>query len=190
MVAKTRRYCEDGHIYDADPFKPCCPKAGKSRQGEHNRRKAHCPQGHRYTKTNTYYWQGRRRCRSCISKRKQPPRVPSRVRSFIKLRDKGRCRYCGEQGSGIDHVVARCNEGTENAFDNMVWCCKGCNDIKGREAGFTMRSGRLYWQGRLVEQGKLFGPELLAEIRAQREARQVNQGLHTLVDFKRRGGTT
>lgn len=89
----------------------------------------------------------------------------------------------------MDHVVARCNEGADDAFDNMVWCCKRCNDTKGREAGFTMKNGRLYWHGRLVEAGEVFGEVLLAEVRAQREARQVDQGLHAIVNFKRRGGT-
>jgi hypothetical protein len=50
--------------------------------GENNRRKTHCPQGHEYTRENTYVFaDGRRRCRWCRidgvlrSRRKVPQNV-------------------------------------------------------------------------------------------------------------------
>ena len=186
MVARTRRYCVDGHMYDVDPFKPCCPKAGL---GGYNRGKTHCPQGHEYTAQNTRWYKNRRHCRTCARNRNNSSRPRARdrgrIRDFLRFRDKGLCRYCGEPGSTIDHVVPRGNSGTDDVFDNMVWCCATCNNVKGMEAGFSMRSGRLYWYNRLVEAGHVFGETLLKEIRAQREERQLASGLTAVVEYKR-----
>jgi hypothetical protein len=68
----------------------------------------------------------------------------------------------------------------------LVWSCKRCNGIKGREAGFTLKKERLYWHGRLVAPGHLFGPELLAKIEAQRLERQVAAGLTGVVEYKQK----
>lgn len=69
----------------------------------------------------------------------------------IKRRDKDRCRYCGTQvdwrarrgdaAATYDHVKP-ITSGGRNTLDNVVVCCKGCNDRKGRrtlrEAGMQL----------------------------------------------------
>lgn len=113
------------------------------------------------------------------------------MRDFVQLRDKGLCRYCGGRGSVVDHVVPRSSKGSEVAFDNLVWACRPCNDAKGREVGFTLRKGRLYWKERLVAPGGLFGEALMQEVEAQRTERQLAQGLDFLVNYKKqRGGAS
>ena len=118
------------------------------------------------------------------------PKWRTEVRRLVRLRDNGWCRYCGAGGSQLDHVVPKCNKGSELAFENLVWCCKRCNDIKGREMGFEMRGGQLFWHGRLVAREGIFGRGLLNEVLEQRQqGRQLAQGLQHLVQFSRyRGG--
>ena len=182
VPATTRRYCPDGHIHQTEPeFVACCPKARPT-----NRGKSQCPLGHEYTGGNTLWYRGYRYCRACRRQRRARAKraetyIKRRVRSFVRLRDDGHCRYCGEEGSEIDHVVARCNGGEESAFDNLVWSCKVCNSMKGSEEGFTMRQEQLLWHGKLVAPRGIFGGTLRAEILAQRHARQRLQGLDFLV---------
>ncbi len=45
-------------------------------------------------------------------------------------RDGGRCQYCGDKGSTIDHVVPR-SRGGAHAWDNVVLACLPCNSRKG-----------------------------------------------------------
>jgi hypothetical protein len=55
-----------------------------------------------------------------------------------------------------------------------------------------MKRERLYWHGRLVAPGSIFGDELLQEVEAQRLERQVTQGMAAVVEYKQRregGGT-
>jgi hypothetical protein len=47
-----------------------------------------------------------------------------------------------------------------------------------------MNHEHLYWHGRLVAPGHLFGEPLLQEIEAQRRTRQVAQGLNHIIEFK------
>ena len=180
IPSTTRRYCSDGHIHQTKPeFIPCCPKAQPT-----NSDKTHCPQGHEYTGRNTLQYRGHRYCRTCRRQQKRLGYIKNKVRSFVRLRDGGRCRYCGERGGEVDHVVARCNGGAENAFSNLVWSCKSCNSTKGSEEGFTMQQERLLWRGRLVAPEGLFGAHLMEEVKAQRRDRQIAQGLMHLVEFK------
>lgn len=178
----TRRYCPEGHIYQTQPeFVACCSKAQPSNDG-----KQHCPRKHEYTERNTLCYRGYRYCRTCRRDRRRRKQIANsyikrRVRSFVRLRDDGRCRYCGEVGSEIDHVIARCNGGEESAFDNLVWSCKICNSTKGSEQGFTMRQEQLLWHGKLVSPLSIFGSTLRVAILAQRHARQRLQGLDFLV---------
>lgn len=49
----------------------------------------------------------------------------------------GVCPYCGEAGltfqtSETDHVVPRAGVGSSNARENLVACCRACNESKGR----------------------------------------------------------
>jgi hypothetical protein len=69
----------------------------------------------------------------------------------IRRRDKDRCRYCGTQvdwrarrgrdSATYDHIKPLI-AGGKNTLENVVICCKGCNDRKGkrslREAGMTL----------------------------------------------------
>jgi hypothetical protein len=69
----------------------------------------------------------------------------------IKRRDKDRCRYCGTQvdwrarrgdaAATYDHVKPII-DGGKNTLNNVVVCCKRCNDRKGRrslrEAGMNL----------------------------------------------------
>lgn len=193
----VQRYCPGGHKFQTKPeFKPCCPQA---RQNPKDR--THCPQSHEYTKENTYWHQRQRYCKECRRQRNRSRRRAkgllqrTQIRRFIKARDRDRCRYCGGRGSEVDHVIPRCNNGDDSAFDNLVWSCRRCNSVKGRESGFTIQNERLYWHHRLVAPGQLFGVALLREIEAQREERQLAQGLTNLVQFKRqkrheRGGAS
>lgn len=56
-------------------------------------------------------------------------------------RDGGRCAYCSERGSTIDHVVPR-SRGGAHRWDNVVLACLPCNSRKGdrllRELGWTL----------------------------------------------------
>ena len=69
----------------------------------------------------------------------------------IRKRDKDRCRYCGtlvdwrsrrgKSSATYDHVKPLA-AGGKNTLENVVICCKGCNDRKGkrtlREAGMVL----------------------------------------------------
>lgn len=103
--------------------------------------------------------------------------IPPIAYKLVRLRDRNRCRYCGRQGSNIDHVNPKANGGSNDAMYNLVVACGECNQTKGREVGFELLKGRLYWHGRIVAPGHLFGEPLMDEIRAQRLARQKQQGL-------------
>jgi 5-methylcytosine-specific restriction endonuclease McrA len=57
-------------------------------------------------------------------------------------RDGGRCAYCGDKGSTIDHVVPRSRGGT-HTWENVVLACLPCNSRKGdrlvAELGWSLR---------------------------------------------------
>ncbi len=195
-TSTVHRYCSEGHRFQTQPeFQPCCPKAKQAPKD-----RTHCPQNHAYTLENTYGHNQQRYCKTCRRqrnrKRRRDPGLAqrARIRNFIRARDRDRCRYCGGRGREVEHVVPRCNKGDDSAFDNLVWSCSRCNSVKGSESGFTMQGERLYWHGRLVAPGQLFGGSLLREIEVQREERQLAQGLNELVRYKRerreRGGTS
>ncbi len=145
VTPTTRRYCEKGHIYQTKPtFEPCCSKARLVPE-----ERTHCPPG--------------KYCRKCQRRSRQKAwKRSARVRKFIRLRDGGRCRYCGNTGSEIDHVVPRCNRGTDDAFSNLVWSCHRCNSAKAGRLGFTMKQERLYWRNQPIGPHELWGTELLS----------------------------
>lgn len=73
------------------------------------------------------------------------------TKSKILLRDQYICQYCGIMLEGenatIDHVVPASrfkNRVDSNTWDNLVACCKKCNNKKGDKlpdaAGFTLRA--------------------------------------------------
>lgn len=50
------------------------------------------------------------------------------------MREDRRCRYCHRRVSNrtasLDHVIPRCKAGP-NRDENLVLCCKDCNEAKG-----------------------------------------------------------
>lgn len=73
------------------------------------------------------------------------------------IRDHGRCRYCGDVGQSIDHVLPK-SRGGERTMANGVLACFRCNSFKGartpEEAGMT-----------LLEPGMFKSPEEAAAYR-------------------------
>lgn len=59
-------------------------------------------------------------------------------------RDGHRCQYvgCSRRATTVDHVVPRCQGGT-NTWNNLVACCRECNALKGgrtpEQAGMQLR---------------------------------------------------
>jgi 5-methylcytosine-specific restriction endonuclease McrA len=61
-------------------------------------------------------------------------RVPFRAavpltRRAVFARDGGRCVYCREPATSIDHVLPRSRGGT-HVWENVVSCCRRCNHAK------------------------------------------------------------
>jgi 5-methylcytosine-specific restriction endonuclease McrA len=51
------------------------------------------------------------------------------TRRAVFARDGGRCVYCGNTASSIDHVVPRSRGGTHE-WSNVVSACRRCNHVK------------------------------------------------------------
>lgn len=94
----------------------------------------------------------------------------------MRSRDEGRCRYCGESGTEIDHVIPRHKGGVTN-LTNLVLACQSCNRRKGEERGFLLREGVLHYLGEEVHPNSLFGEELMERVVGRRRTRQVRSGL-------------
>lgn len=64
-------------------------------------------------------------------------------RRNLSGRDGGRCQYCGDRGSTIDHVVPR-SRGGGHEWTNVVLACLPCNSRKGdrllAELGWALRT--------------------------------------------------
>lgn len=63
----------------------------------------------------------------------------------VMERDRETCRYCGTTDNiTVDHVVPRCQGGTDHEA-NLVACCRSCNSRKGgrtpEQAGMVLRAG-------------------------------------------------
>ncbi len=166
---QVRRFCPAGHIYQLKPtFERCCPQALAD---PYSTPRQLSPQSR---------W-GRKRA-------EQGNQWP-RIRAFIRLRDRGLCRYCGGKGYEVDHVVPHCKQGKAEEFDNLVWSCGPCNRFKGSEKGFTLKNNVLRWYNSLVSEHGIFGRRLMEEIADQRLARQTRQGLVGMLDYKRGGAS-
>lgn len=61
--------------------------------------------------------------------------ISSSVRFKVFKRDNFKCKYCGRSSDEveltIDHVVPKCEDGTDAMF-NLVTCCRDCNSGKGK----------------------------------------------------------
>lgn len=67
------------------------------------------------------------------NKFERPRRRINYNKKNIWIRDRYRCQYCSEKFSDkdltLDHVVPRA-QGGKTCFENIVACCKECNDKK------------------------------------------------------------
>jgi HNH endonuclease len=59
----------------------------------------------------------------------QGPLYDTNLRDFIFSKTKGRCSYCGEKATEIDHIIAKSNGGTNSTF-NLTPACRLCNKKK------------------------------------------------------------
>lgn len=70
--------------------------------------------------------------------RSGPPRIPDHyftpdwnaLWAEVMRRDRHVCQYCGGHGTQADHVTPR-SKGGSDRLDNLVCCCKTCNEIAG-----------------------------------------------------------
>ena len=53
----------------------------------------------------------------------------TKLRDFIFSLSNGKCFYCGEQASEIDHIIPRSKGGTDSV-DNLTATCRACNEKK------------------------------------------------------------
>ena len=61
----------------------------------------------------------------------KPNRNPIFSRFNVFLRDKFSCQYCGSGNDlTFDHLIPR-SHGGETTWENIVTCCKSCNQKKG-----------------------------------------------------------
>lgn len=56
-------------------------------------------------------------------------RVAKHRESQKALVSKNQCQYCGAPATGYDHIIATARGGSDDD-DNLVYCCKECNQIK------------------------------------------------------------
>ena len=63
-----------------------------------------------------------------------PYKSRSLSRKNILLRDHNTCQYCGRvfppQDLTLDHIIPR-SRGGDSAWENLVTCCRACNNRKG-----------------------------------------------------------
>jgi 5-methylcytosine-specific restriction endonuclease McrA len=70
-------------------------------------------------------------------------RTWQRVRLRVLARDAHTCAYCGEPANEVDHVVPiSVDQNQAYDMDNLVACCRRCNNLKGakNQAVFLSRS--------------------------------------------------
>ncbi|MGH3679111.1 MAG: HNH endonuclease [Natronosporangium sp.] len=67
---------------------------------------------------------------------------PAWSRSGVVARDSGRCGYCTDRATTVDHILPR-SRGGRNTWKNTVAACGPCNQRKGdrtpAEAGMVLR---------------------------------------------------
>ena len=83
-------------------------------------------------------------------------------------------------------MVPLVEDGEDDPFGNIVLACGLCNNTKGSEVGFEFNANVLTWHGEVVEHHGLYGEQLMEQVRAQRLARQEEQGLTHMVEYKQR----
>lgn len=61
-----------------------------------------------------------------------PKLAKKRFREEIYRAWEGRCGYCGEEATSLDHIVPRFKSGSSNCH-NLLPACRRCNANKGSE---------------------------------------------------------
>lgn len=56
-----------------------------------------------------------------------------KIERNLKLEEKSRCQYCGNEATGLDHIIPLTKGGTDTR-DNVVPCCTECNRIKNNKS--------------------------------------------------------
>ncbi|MCX5644737.1 MAG: HNH endonuclease [Phycisphaerae bacterium] len=67
---------------------------------------------------------------------KQERHIPPDVRQTVIVREKGRCRICGQPGTEIDHI-----EGSSIRLENLQLLCDTCHNKKTRTNIVEVRAG-------------------------------------------------
>ena len=66
------------------------------------------------------------------------------IREAVLERDSYCCQYCGTYATHVDHIIPRCQGGSDD-LDNLIAACEHCNCSKGGrtpgEAGMEMLNG-------------------------------------------------
>lgn len=60
------------------------------------------------------------------------------VRLRVLARDGYCCAYCGKEADQVDHVQSRVSGGSMFDPDNLVACCRRCNQVKGAKGVNTL----------------------------------------------------
>lgn len=110
-------------------------------------------------------------------------RISRSVRQAVRDRDHNTCRYCGEPGTELDHIVPYRPRQWHQQVANLVVACTSCNRRKGKERGFHMEEGMLYYYQEKVCPSGLFGEALMQQVEASRRRRQVKRGLSWAVEM-------
>lgn len=69
--------------------------------------------------------------------------LPKETIEFVMKRDKGVCRYCGDEASEIDHITPWA-KGGDHDEDNLVACCRKCNSMARNKLFDTFLEKRIY----------------------------------------------
>lgn len=64
----------------------------------------------------------------------------NRKRGAVSSKTEGKCFYCGDTGTEIDHIVAKAKGGNDK-LSNLVMACRSCNGAKREK---TIEDFRLY----------------------------------------------
>lgn len=99
--------------------------------------------------------------RAQVSRRAKRSLAPS-IRALILDRDAYTCGYCGYDAEAVDHIVPYSYGGGDEE-DNLIACCRICNNIAANHVFDTLEEKRSYVRSR-------YGPYLQGRIkRIQRQ---------------------
>lgn len=105
------------------------------------------------------------------------------------------CQYCGEAGSGVDHIIPYSYLNGHGGTDNLVSACQSCNSIAGDKVFESFQEKRAYILARRAELkkdkpknicpdcGLAFRPKLSSVI-CNRCYRRSERGLRRLAELR------